>query len=160
MEIQPALVSQIRAGLAMLRQCVEKCPEDLWVGGDHPRCTWRIAYHAAFYTHFYLARDVDSFTPWARHRKSAMDLWGDPPVETPYTREEILEYLARIDSGVEAAVGALDLSAPECGFPWYRLSKQEHLLVNLRHLGGHVGQLSERLMARGIDVDWVGAVSG
>jgi hypothetical protein len=27
--------------------------------------------------------------------------------------------------------------------------------MNLRHLQGHVGQLSELLMAKGIDTDWI-----
>jgi hypothetical protein len=35
------------------------------------------------------------------------------------------------------------------------MSKLEHQFVNLRHLGGHVGQLSELLMARGMTISWV-----
>ena len=34
------------------------------------------------------------------------------------------------------------------------MSKLSHELMNLRHTQGHVGQLSELLMARGIDTDW------
>jgi hypothetical protein len=35
------------------------------------------------------------------------------------------------------------------------MGKLSHQILNLRHLQGHVGQLSELLMARGIDIDWV-----
>ncbi len=35
------------------------------------------------------------------------------------------------------------------------MSKLSHQLMNLRHRQGHIGQLSELLMARGIDTDWV-----
>ena len=49
----------------------------------------------------------------------------------------------------------MDLEAKTCGFSWYKVPKLEHQIVNIRHLGGHVGQLSELLMANGILVDWV-----
>ena len=43
---------------------------------------------------------------------------------------------------VDAAVYRLDLTAPESGFYWYRMSKLEHHLVNLRHIQHHTGQLA------------------
>ena len=40
---------------------------------------------------------------------------------------------------------------------WYPgMAKLSHELMNLRHLQGHVGQLSELLLARGIETDWIG----
>ena len=47
MELRTALKEQYHAGLTMLRQCVEQCPDDLWTSGAHPRPFWRIAFHAA-----------------------------------------------------------------------------------------------------------------
>lgn len=32
----------------MLRDCVARCPDDLWSRGAHPRTFWRIAYHATY----------------------------------------------------------------------------------------------------------------
>ncbi len=53
------------------------------------------------------------------------------------------------------------LAAGETGFSWYpSMSKLSHELMNLRHLQGHVGQLSELLMAHGIDTDWVARSGG
>lgn len=40
------------------------------------------------------------------------------------------------------------------------MSKLSHELMNLRHTQGHVGQLSELLMARGIDTDWISKSDG
>jgi hypothetical protein len=40
------------------------------------------------------------------------------------------------------------------------MSKLSHELMNLRHTQGHVGQLSELLMARGIDTGWVARSGG
>jgi hypothetical protein len=73
-----------------------------------------------------------------------------------YERKEILEYVAFVHGLVDSTVDALDLDTDESGFSWYRnISKLSHQLLNLRHVQGHVGQLSELLMARDVDIDWV-----
>lgn len=157
MDIKPALKSQYRASLAMLRQNIERCPDSLWTSGAHPRNFWRIAYHAIYYTHLYLAPHVEAFEEWSKHRNSARYLWGTPEVETPYTQAEVLEYVDSLGRALDTMVDQLDLEAAETGFDWYpNMSKLEHQLVNLRHLQGHVGQLSELLMAQNISTDWVG----
>jgi hypothetical protein len=43
MELRRALKEQYHAGLKMLAECVEKCPESIWFEGEHPRTFWRIA---------------------------------------------------------------------------------------------------------------------
>lgn len=161
MDVKAALKGQYKAGLAMLQGCIEACPDDLWSEGKHPRAFWRIAYHCLFYTHFYLMPDEARFTPWHRHQNQARILWDDdedglPPAETTYSRAELLEYLHQVYESVDDWVDALDLDAHESGFPWYPIPKLDHQLVNIRHLGIHVGQLQELLYARDIDVDWVG----
>ena len=37
MELRQALKEQYHAGLAMLAECVEKCPADMWLAGEHQR---------------------------------------------------------------------------------------------------------------------------
>ncbi|MBL8087627.1 MAG: hypothetical protein JNM85_06095 [Chthonomonas sp.] len=161
MDIQGALVGQYRAGLTMLRECITVCPDDLWAEGTHPRTYWRIVYHSLFYTHFYAMPNCDEFTPWARHQAHARILWTDdeegvPPVETTYSQADLLEYLEMLYENIDGWVRALDLGSAESGFPWYPIPKIDHQIVSIRHLGGHVGQLSELLMARGIDINWAG----
>lgn len=171
MELRQALKEQYHAGLAMLAECVEKCPEGMWIEGEHPRTFWRIAFHAAFFTHLYLGQNEDAFEPWPGRRKGAHHgLWRQPgevePYELPeeaeiYGRNEILDYIGFVDALVDATVGQLNLDSDETGFPWYgNMSKLSHQLMNLRHLQGHVGQLSERLMIRGIDTGWVARSGG
>jgi hypothetical protein len=167
MKLRQALKEQYHAGLAMLAECVEKCPESMWLEGEHPRTFWRIAFHAAFFTHLYLGQKEEAFQPWPGRREGIHHrLWEEPayvePYELPegaeiYGRSEILDYLRFVDALVEPTVDHLDLDADETGFSWYKnMSKLSHQLMNLRHIQGHVGQLSELLMARGIDTDWVG----
>ena len=163
MEIQAALKSQYHGALAMLRQAVERCPDDLWAAGEHPRAFWRIAYHALFYTHFYLQRDVDAFRTWDGHRRDTQFLealpWpphAQPEVVEPYTKREVLAYWGVVDRMIDDGVDRLDLDAPECGFPWYRMPKLDHQIMNVRHIQQHVGQLAERLVAVGADPDGIG----
>lgn len=158
MDVKAALKSQYLAGLAMLRQAIERCPDDLWLSGEHPRNYWRIAYHTIFYTDLYLRTGEEAFVPWAKHREDVPCLWENPPVEEPYTKAETIQYLDEVVSNLDDCLAVLDLSAKETGFYWYPIPKLDHQMMNLRHIQGHVGQLSELLMARGIDLDWKGAV--
>lgn len=164
MILRQALKEQYHAGIAMLAECVQKCPDDLWTAGTHPRAFWRIALHAAYYTHLYLGQNEDAFQPWPDRPEGYPELWHKPSVEpyelpadfAPYTQQQILDYTAYIDSLIDPTVETLDLDALETGIPWYpNMSKLSHQLLNMRHLQGHVGQLSELLMAREIDTDWV-----
>jgi hypothetical protein len=167
MKLRQALKEQYHAGLAMLAECVEKCPEEMWLAGKHPRTFFRIAFHAAFGTHVGMGQNEAAFQPWPRRREGIHPgLWEDPasvePYELPegaesYRKNEMLDYIRFVDTLVDPIVDGLDLDADETGFSWYpNMSKLSHELMSLRHLQGHVGQLSELLMARGIDTDWVG----
>jgi hypothetical protein len=160
MDLRSAFKGQYHGGLAMLRQCVEVCPENIWVSGEHPRNFWRIAFHAVFYTHLYLGQNEEAFVRWEKDRETCSDLWEDEgervPVLEPYTKGDILEYLDKVDGSIDITVDGLDLDSEVTGFSWYKnMTKLDHEIMNLRHLQGHVGQLSELLMAKGIETDWI-----
>ncbi len=158
-EIKRALKGQYHAGLAMLRQAFERCPEEVWTSGAHPRHPWRIAYHALFYTHLYLMTHEAAFQAFGNHRPSARVLWDDDdedtPVLEPYTISESLAYADHLDANLDAWVDAIDLDSRESGFSWYSIPKLDHQILNIRHLQGHVGQLSEHLFAANVDLDWI-----
>ncbi|HVT11105.1 MAG TPA: DinB family protein [Fimbriimonadaceae bacterium] len=164
MDLRAALKEQYRAGLRMLAECVEKCPDDLWTAGERSRQTWRIAFHAAFFTQLYLGADETVFEPWPGCHESDRRLFTEPaylepyelPEDTPpYAKAEMLAYIAFVDSRLDSLIDALDLDRGDPGISWYKdIGKLSFTLMNLRHTQGHVGQLSELLMARGIDTDW------
>jgi hypothetical protein len=53
---------------------------------------------------------------------------------------------------------ALDLDADASGFPWYRTSKLDHQIVNIRHIQHHAAQLADRLRAySNVGTKWAGA---
>jgi DinB superfamily len=154
--------SQYRASLAMLRQAIDLCPEPLWLSADYQNRFWHIAYHAVFYTHFYLHTDEASFRPWAKHKPDSNFLGrrpfapDEPPkIGSPYTKAEVLEYHEICRAEVEAKVQALDLSAPS-GFHWLPFNKAELQFYNIRHLQHHTGQLADRVRtAANVGVAWV-----
>jgi len=161
------LKSQYHAALAMLKEAVERCPDALWDDPRHTNRTWQIAYHALFFARYYGGRDERFDDFWPGHRRGCQnpDGLGGPHPESllpvlpgPYTKAEVLAAWAHCDAGVDAAVDALDLAAPQCGFPWYPIPKLEHQLVNLRHIQHHAGQISERLRHEAdIGIAWAGA---
>jgi len=157
MDIVAALKTQYHASLAMLKQAIEDCPDELWIEDVQPSY-WRIAYHTLFFTHFYLMPDQHTFTPWEKHRRDAVELELTPERLEPYTQEELLAYLAVCDQLVDEQLAVLDLSAPRSGFPWYDpLPKLDHQINNIRHIQHHLAILSGRLRAAvGRGVDWKG----
>jgi hypothetical protein len=159
MDVRAALKGQYHAALAMMRQAATLCPDRVWLGGEHPRTVWRVAYHAVFYTLYYLQVDHTKHVRWPKHRPEAHNLWPErnPPVIEPYTQAELAEFVDYADAQVDGLLDQMDVESSDSGFPWYPISKLEHQIVNVRHLAGHVGQISELLIAAGIDVDWVGS---
>ena len=126
---------------------------------------WRIAFHAAMFGHLYMEQGVEDFAAPDGHLERFTDLWTpgtpvDEPFEfpadtTPPTQAELLGYIRWIDARVDSVIDGLDLEREDCGFPWYKnISKLSHEILSIRHVQGHVGQLSELLMARGIDINW------
>jgi hypothetical protein len=161
------LKSQLHAGMAMLREAVEKCPDDLWLSREPKNTFWQVAYHAVYFTHLYLHASHESFQPWAGHQAEVQHPDGipGPPdpgsslplIPQPYAKAQVLAYWDVCDAMVDPAIDGFDLASPESGFPWYRMSKLEHQLVNLRHVQHHAAQLADRLRAAlDTGVRWVG----
>jgi hypothetical protein len=167
-DLRPVLKSQYHAALAMLRDAIERCPDDVWIGDGDPNAGWQLAYHTLFFAHMYLQRDRESFRPWERHQ--AENQYPDgiagpaepasslPLLPEPYSKDDVLAYWQFCDAMVDAAVDALDLGSPESGFRTYPISKLEHQLVSLRHIQHHTAQLADRLRrAHDVGVGWVGS---
>jgi hypothetical protein len=166
-EFRDVLKSQYHASLAMLHEAIARCPDDQWASSAHKNAFWQVAYHTLFFTHLYLQRDEAAFRPW-KHQQNVQhpDGIAGPPdansklplIPDPYAKAQVLEYWEFCDGLVDTAVDGLDLESPQSGFHWYKMSKLEHQLVNIRHIQHHAAQLADRLRAAAdIGVKWVGA---
>lgn len=167
--LRAVLKSQYHAGLAMLRQAIEACTDELWYDPAPRNAFWQVAYHVLYFTHLYLMPREEDFVPWEGHQADVQNPDGiaGPPdpnsslplVPEPYSRAQALTYLAHLDGLVDDLVDALDLTSPDSGFRRYRSSKLEHQVINVRHLHHHMAQLADRLTSAGRGgVRWVGAV--
>ncbi|MGD0300102.1 MAG: DinB family protein [Bryobacteraceae bacterium] len=153
LNILNSVARQYRASLAMLRQTIDACPESLWVAPEYPNQFWHIAYHAVFYTHFYLHSTEADFRPWAKHKPDTQYLARK--IETPFSKSEVLEFHEFCCAEVEARVPVIDLEAPS-GFPFLPFNKLELQFYNIRHTQHHTGQLADRLRnAINIGTPWV-----
>jgi hypothetical protein len=154
--LKPALKGQYHAALDMLKGAIEECPDDIWVSGVPPRSFWRLAYHTLFFTHLYLEVEEADFVPWEHHRDEVESDQDRERLDAiPYTQAETLTYWKLVDEKVDPQIDKIDLGSSESGFSWYKIPKLDHVILNLRHIQEHAGQLRDRLLESGIDQKWV-----
>ena len=164
---QKVIGRQFAATIQMIRLAIKACPENLWDDRTDGSPFWHIAYHALFYTDFYLSENDKAFKPMEYHREKANFLPGDYKefggiVTTPekaYSQDQLLDYsnhcLSKCQETFEKLTNKQALE--RCGFWWYELNIGEFLLNNLRHAQHHTGQLTLLLRRRAdIGVDWLG----
>jgi hypothetical protein len=160
MDAKQAIKSQYLAAIEMLKQAIERCPEAMWNVAEEKNKFWLVAYHALFYIHLYLQKNIADFKPWSKHQDGAQRPGAMP--EKPfavYTKEEMLDYLAVCQAEVAEQTASLDLEAPS-GFEWLPFNKLELQFYNIRHLQQHIGELFERLgIKAAIELDWVSLVA-
>jgi hypothetical protein len=166
--LRSVLKSQYNATLAMLLETIKLCPAEVWTSQQHKNAFWQVAYHTLFFTHLYLQPNEEAFRPWPGQQSEVQHPDGIagradpgsslPLIPEPYSKEEVLEYWAFCDAMVYGAVDAMDIDSPESGFSWYRVSKLEHQIINIRHIAHHTAQLADRLRAAAdVGIRWVGA---
>ena len=163
MDVRKTIASQFHAALSMLEQTVRLCPQPLWDDRAQANPFWRVAYHALFFVNLYLQPNEDELSLWEEGREGYQFLgptpWPphtQPEADQPYSREEILAYLAFCREEVDRLVPAVDLGAPS-GFSWLPFDKMELQIYNIRHLQQHVGDLSSLMLSQAdLEIDWVG----
>jgi hypothetical protein len=134
-----SILSQYRASLAMLRSTIELCPDDFWLAADYRNRYWHVTYHALFYAHLYVNASEAEFTPWHKHR-AVCRLLGSSAEELeavePYSKADLLDYLAICSAEIEDKVPKLLLEGPS-GFDWLPFNRLELHFYNIGHIQHH-----------------------
>lgn len=163
MNITESFRSQYAAALAMMRAAIERCPDDVWEDKQYGNRFWRLSYHALFYAALYLSPSENEAIMWEKARAGYQTLgksdWNpdfDESVITPYSKEELLEFIGFVESRLATAFDEVPYAAPS-GFSWISFDRFQLHIYNLRHLQHHIGQLSERVrQTTGSGTGWVG----
>jgi hypothetical protein len=138
-------LGQFEAALAMLKQCVERCPDEHWDSKVAEMTVRQIAYHTLFFVDFYLTASEDAFQLRELHRVGGDE--SQPVISPGLDRETTLEYLAMCHEKLLVTMASENeqtLRGP-CGFSWCKFTRAEMHLYNLRHVQHHAGQLSSHL---------------
>ena len=59
--INEALVSQLKASLITLKNCIESCPIEEWDKNHNDYPFSQVVFHTLFYCDFYLSKNEDEF---------------------------------------------------------------------------------------------------
>jgi len=111
-------------------------PEDLWLSKKHRNAFWQIAYHAIFYTHLYLHKDVSSFHPWDQHQADVQNPDGIAS-DRPAPGSTLPRFPSRTPERRSWRTGGVRQDGGQRGerdgpaqrrerVPWYKMSKLEH----------------------------------
>lgn len=155
--------SQFEAALAMLRDCVEKCPPAQWDGLIAKYPFWHAAYHTLCFVDCYLSASEHAFQPRATepdrlHPLGIKELEEEYPSRR-FEQSELRRYVAIcLDKLRETLAGETEqtLAGPS-GFSWLPFSRAELHLYNIRHVQHHAGQLGAHLRRAGVELAWVKA---
>ena len=159
------IANQFEAALCTLNICIDRCSETAWDApvGNWPLC--QVAFHALFFTDYYLGMDEESLRGQPFHRDNER-FFGDyeqledrKPVSR-YDKTSIRKYMEHCRkkaSQVIAAETADSLNA-RAGFGRREFSRAELHVYNIRHIQHHAAQMSLRLRIDAQqDIPWVGS---
>ncbi len=143
--VRQILTNQYEASLAMLSQCIDACPPQHWEDKIANGTFRWVVYHTLFFTDLYLSANEQAFNLRDLHRRG-----GDErePVVTPgLSNTDTLSYvpLCRQKIYESLATETEESLAGPSGFSWYKITRGEMHLVNIRHIQHHTGQLSAYL---------------
>jgi hypothetical protein len=140
--LKQIVIAQFEAALAMLNQCITACPEEHWEERIANGTFRWVAYHTLFFVDLYLSPDQDSFV-----LRDLNILGGDerkPVASIGLSKADTLAYLEICRGKMRDTIFAdtEEMLQGASGFEWYRITRGELHLVNIRHVQHHTGQLS------------------
>lgn len=150
------VLAQGLAAFAMLKDCLEKCPEAQWDGVVGTMPFWMVAYHTLCYADCYCARTNEAWKPSAKFHPAGRAELSEEFPSRRFERAELLAYLAACRTILRAALARetpKSLAGPS-GFSWLEMPRAEVYLYNVRHVQHHTGQLTAFLRRVGVQTSW------
>lgn len=164
--IKPIIASQLLASLAMMNQCVQQCPPELWDNSERTVAKypfWLVAYHTLCYLDLYLSPGKEVYELRPEFHPGGWQEFDDEYPSRTFSQQELLAYIQICREKIATVLGdgpnsetAASLAGPS-GFSRLQFTRTELHLYNLRHLQHHTGQLTAFLRRGGVETSWVKA---
>ena len=141
--INDGLVRQFTSSWKMLRQAIEKVPDDHWFKGTKNWVFARGVFHIIQTADFYLQNTPEGFD-WKK-RLGNLD-WETSDPEAFPSKDEQLTYLNEIETQISSVLQTMkDVELlDKDGFHWFN-SILEKFIYLLRHNMHHIGELGQML---------------
>ncbi len=156
--LKRSIWDQFGAAIDTLEDAINLCPDELWTTAlwkdkEDARYGhfWFIAYHTVSWTDLWLLGDFVAFKPPAPFVRGKLP-------ETPYTKADILGYLAPLRRRCQTTLeGLTDEQANRIvKVEWIEASYVEMQLYSMRHVQEHAAQLNLFLGQHDIEgMDWI-----
>lgn len=160
--LRRTIFGQFQAALAMLHECIDRCPDAHWDGLIAKYPFWQVAYHTLCFVDLYLEPDEHQFRTRPDIHPQGMAEFDDEHPSRRFEKPELLAYVAACRAKLTAALGdgpnaeSPEVLAGPSGHARRNFPRAEMHLYNLRHVQHHAGQLSAFLRRVGVDTRWVG----
>jgi len=156
--------NQFDAALSTMNACIRQCPPGVWNARVGNLTLNQVAFHALFFTDYYLGPDEASFRgqPFHDEHAAAFDDYEEFEDRAQVAHYDVPFLIAYVQhcrtKAAEAIAAETEQSlAARCGFSRRAMSRAELYVYNTRHLQHHAAQLSLRLrLDAGIDTPWFG----
>lgn len=156
------VTSQLIAGLNMLKNCIDRCPSNLWneTHNDYPFS--QVIYHTLFDCDYHFSNDINELKNQVFH-KNNKEIFADYEeldeiiAQRLFERNFIISYYNHCCNKVPAIIetNKNDLTIPGTDVR-KTVTKLERYLNTLRHIQHHAAQLGLRLQfATGIEMKWI-----
>ncbi|MBT8233104.1 MAG: DinB family protein [Saprospiraceae bacterium] len=148
--------NQFGAALDMLRNAIEKCPDNYW---DETDQLWYLAYHTLFWTEYYLD-DYELPFKSTTFGHSEFDPKGVKPNRV-FSKLELINALEKIKKNAELKITNLNEEDAQKPFSGYKkgYTFTEITLYNMRHIQHHAAQMNILLRQKIDDAPgWVSRV--
>lgn len=143
------------AALAMLRDCIERCPQDRWNEPVGLWPYWHVAYHTLCFADLYTAPSNRAWKPHPDFHPAGRKDLSAP--SRPFAPRELLAFTDLCAARFRDALAAETPTtlAGACGFSWVKVAHRAEIYpYNTRHVQHHVGQLSAFLRRSGVGPRW------
>jgi hypothetical protein len=157
------LASQLLAALYMLKDCMDRCPEEEWNARQNDLPFTQVLFHALFDCDYHLCDSAEDFKEQAFHREYRESFGDYEELEDRlpqhlHERDFMNRYYEHCR---EKAISAIetktheDLIVPNSDVRT-NMTKLERYVNLIRHMQHHAAQLGLRLQfATGKEMDWI-----